>query len=1538
MNMKSNAVLVDDPLEEYEWDPSESTVTAWSAANTRLTKGRRAYGRRGSKKTTYGSKQTNKKRAIEQEWLGSAEAEESNGSLFEPSDSISSFERKSTSSSMSSFDPSSSRSDSARGLAIPRPNSGLGRHKRSKSITNLKDSSGLPSLRRSLSVSAAGSARATSTSSTSTIEDWNLDRNENTNPNLVIEEGFPLLSPHPEAKHPAIGEALPLSIELSTSSNRDRKLRRRRGRTSSSPSFSSPGTDKSFSNLAKSAELAVAWIKPPNLSPSGQRNTIGLDMRTFREARDLSPAESSLNSSGRKRGVCGSPTEEREALSSGGFSFSQTSTTSSFRSKSRSRIFSIESLQEPPTPKMPTEDRREHDGDDSDSQESDKESAPDGTASDASASDDSVDFGLDEDICPPKGLRRASSSDFQEAVFGRKPRKSLSADDVFDTMSSYEDLKFLIKALRKEKMGNSLASFGVTKTWTVAPSAAWPSTRRAAFLQWTTNTLGFSLRPAGGSVAFLQIASSKGAASLELLEKALTAHKMESNDRRGGIPSVVTTKAVRPDLLAASHGDAPSLPLMSVGLPKPKRTTSVSRGARPSGDGALEADLLRQVESLAITNAQPMDESATVEASASDPPLIRIVTLNPSEDHVSPRLSTLVCEASPHRLSHERPRLSGEHHVGAQDLMLHLHGHSPRASIGRPPRLSSASGRPSGIVARHAASPSPYGPPPSTVSRGGQKNQFSFDGMETPLVKRSWGGPLPPGARDWGASERCPEDIIRQLHGRLELAYKASEFQDGLPFGRLSEEDGNGSCLLPPTFASTAISSSDLGFDLEVDTKMRETSNVDEMEEEELDEEEDDFDVDENVGLPGPRRSSVGASEFAGLHLYEETDEVQDKMKRRRMLSFAKHRRVSLCATALPSVRPMPASRKSLFARPSLSTMLSSRESLMRFEPSELPMVTSEESEADFEDASSPIAALQNPTVLSAIFSYLRESDLLCSASVVCSSWADIATEAHATLMLVSVGCPTSMVNPTTRQESGYDSDEDSSNGEEVVAHSVALSMERPWKYIVSQFPWACFLSEGAFKRVYKVWNSATQSSEAVSVMDVDLIESTGNKTVVGAELAVSVMLSSLVRRNVCPNFVITRGVFTCPYEPPAAVWGASESRKPKGGTYRGQPLGRKPREPSAKNRGKYQYIRMELCSEGDVEEYLKRQPDEVLAPEESRCMLFQIAFALHAAADRFSMKHYDVKLLNVFLQDAKEATRESSQSGPTVLRYGLGSHVFALRMPEERSVVAKLADYGTANVQAESNGQPVTIAQFTTPENTPPEFLLLGDASVQGHGHDSFGLGLCMLHLFTGHAPYEEILDKVKCPPAFKKKLCKIWQSENSSGYDVVRSVILADVYHDDEGNVEGEPDEVLYDTLYRYLVLFGVPDEKYKINEHGRVWRAIISTLQGETGTRRKAYGRSGKAGRVQGPDSAQFAADRKKYSLSHGNNKFISRARRQLEGIEGGMQLLLSLVNFDPDKRASALDVLNSTMMLPLREEPDVLCDPSEVQMSFMAYATR
>lgn len=58
-----------------------------------------------------------------------------------------------------------------------------------------------------------------------------------------------------------------------------------------------------------------------------------------------------------------------------------------------------------------------------------------------------------------------------------------------------------------------------------------------------------------------------------------------------------------------------------------------------------------------------------------------------------------------------------------------------------------------------------------------------------------------------------------------------------------------------------------------------------------------------------------------------------------------------------------------------------------------------------------------------------------------------------------------------------------------------------------------------------------------------------------------------------------------------------------------------------------------------------------------------------------------------------------------------------------------------------------------------------------------------------------------------------------------------------------------------------------------------------------------------------------------------------------MDGGMELMMSLVSFHPQQRASALDVLNSSFMAPLRETPGVtqLYNPDDTVYSYAAFST-
>ena len=127
--------------------------------------------------------------------------------------------------------------------------------------------------------------------------------------------------------------------------------------------------------------------------------------------------------------------------------------------------------------------------------------------------------------------------------------------------------------------------------------------------------------------------------------------------------------------------------------------------------------------------------------------------------------------------------------------------------------------------------------------------------------------------------------------------------------------------------------------------------------------------------------------------------------------------------------------------------------------------------------------------------------------------------------------------------------------------------------------------------------------------------------------------------------------------------------------------------------------------------------------------------------------------------------------------------------------------------------------SQFTTLENTPPEYLLLGSGARQAFSADTFCLGLSFLHLLTGLEPYEELLRDVRCPEYLLRRLRGIWEHPEADAEvnpyavicEVIHSLETGDADEDDLSN----PQRVLYDTFYRYFVLFGCPAEASEASE---------------------------------------------------------------------------------------------------------------------------
>eukprot|EP00956_Cyclotella_meneghiniana_P003695 scaffold4497_cov64-Cyclotella_meneghiniana.AAC.4 len=228
--------------------------------------------------------------------------------------------------------------------------------------------------------------------------------------------------------------------------------------------------------------------------------------------------------------------------------------------------------------------------------------------------------------------------------------------------------------------------------------------------------------------------------------------------------------------------------------------------------------------------------------------------------------------------------------------------------------------------------------------------------------------------------------------------------------------------------------------------------------------------------------------------------------------------------------------------------------------------------------------------ILTSILSYFDQAELLQSTCLVNTIWADASTEVIGSLMLASVGCNPNYDDEDLDLDTPRDEWVDKTNSQVSKSSSIARSMERDWTYF-ENFTSGKFLSEGAFKKVFKVWNKHHRIYEALSVMDVDAITENGYLHTVGAELAVSALLSSIARRNIAPNFVITRGIFTCQYDLPVEDWDNDD----------GGEVIEMAHKLAQGECGNFQFIRMELCKHKDTEEYFRKLPTKMLSPSDCR-------------------------------------------------------------------------------------------------------------------------------------------------------------------------------------------------------------------------------------------------------------------------------------------------------------------------------------------------
>lgn len=192
---------------------------------------------------------------------------------------------------------------------------------------------------------------------------------------------------------------------------------------------------------------------------------------------------------------------------------------------------------------------------------------------------------------------------------------------------------------------------------------------------------------------------------------------------------------------------------------------------------------------------------------------------------------------------------------------------------------------------------------------------------------------------------------------------------------------------------------------------------------------------------------------------------------------------------------------------------------------------------------------------------------------------------------------------------------------------------------------------------------------------------------------------------------------------------------------------------------------------------------------------------------------------------------------------------------------------------------------QFTTIENLPIEYFINGNKCIEDYSCDIWELGLSFLHLLTGKSPYEEILESVKCPKLLIKRLKSIINRDEN--YSVLSEVM------------NGDEDEICLTTLYRIMVLFGLPNE----DETNPIISEILEIIK--------------KNKKVK----EEFNKNRENFSFEFGDNYYICRARERIKEIENGYEILMRMFEYDSNKRIKIEELIESSIFNSLKKRIEI-----------------
>jgi serine/threonine protein kinase len=192
------------------------------------------------------------------------------------------------------------------------------------------------------------------------------------------------------------------------------------------------------------------------------------------------------------------------------------------------------------------------------------------------------------------------------------------------------------------------------------------------------------------------------------------------------------------------------------------------------------------------------------------------------------------------------------------------------------------------------------------------------------------------------------------------------------------------------------------------------------------------------------------------------------------------------------------------------------------------------------------------------------------------------------------------------------------------------------------------------------------------------------------------------------------------------------------------------------------------------------------------------------------------------------------------------------------------------------------------------------------------FSLGVATMHVASsGDRPYEEIFceEEVFCPLALKADLILEW---NKEGYSTIRTFL----------EVLGDDASTVFDTLYRYCVIFDLEENFVKRYKENAVVKLLVKHLKGEpspTEVRQSARLKENakKVIRKFENHRAQFGLCRD--GLVQPRHPYFARVQSVLQE-SGGLDLLFRMCDFNPETRISLEDILQHEFLDCFRSDDE------------------